>query len=67
MNFMIFRDGVRFCLAPADEWEDLSSKYRFKDARPKTIDVDMSLFNALHDSSVSNQIQSYLRELYNGN
>lgn len=67
MKFVIFRDGSRFRLAPADEWEDLSSKYKFKGANPKTVDMDMSLFNALQSSSVSNQIQSYLRELYDGN
>jgi len=67
MKFVIFHDDGRFKLAPADEWSELSSKYRFKGANPKTIDMDMSLFNALQDSSVSNQIQSYLRELYDGN
>lgn len=67
MKFVIYRDDGRFNLAPADEWSDLSSKYRFKGAEPKTIDMDMSLFNALQYSSISNQIQSYLRELYDGN
>lgn len=67
MKFVIFRDGPRFCLAESDEWIELSSKYKFKGADPKTIDMDMSMFNALQNSSISNQIQSYLRELYDGN
>lgn len=67
MKFVIYHDRGRLCLAAADEWMDLSSKYKFKDAKPKTVDMDMSLFNALQSSSISNQIQSYLRELYNGN
>ncbi len=66
MKFVIYRDKNRLCLAAADEWINLSSKYKFKDADPKTIDMDMSLFNALQSSSLSNQIQSYLRELYHG-
>lgn len=66
MKFVIYRDKSRLCLATADEWVDLSNKYNFRNADPKEIDMDMSLFNALQSSSLSNQIQSYLRELYHG-
>lgn len=67
MKFVIFRDQNRFKLATADEWADLEDKYRFKNAEPKRVDMNLSMFNALQSSSASGQIQSYLRELHNGN
>lgn len=67
MKFVIFRDEERLKLATADEWIDLQTNYKFKNAKPKQIDIDLALFNALQSSSASGQIQTFLRELYNGN
>lgn len=67
MKFVIFRDEGRFKLASADEWFDLESKYKFRGSDPKQIDMDLSMYNALQNSSVAGQIQSYLRELYDAN
>lgn len=67
MKFVIFRDDGKFKLADADEWFHLEEKYRFKDSGPRYIDMDLSMYDALQNSSVAGQIQSYLRELYNAN
>lgn len=67
MKFVIFRDEGRFKLANADEWLHLEEKYKFKGSDPKRIDMDLSMYNALQNSSASGQIQSYLRELYDAN
>lgn len=67
MKFVIFHDEGRFKLASADEWLYLEGKYKFKGKNPKSIDMDLSMYNALQNSSAAGQIQSYLRELYDAN
>ena len=67
MKFVIFRDESKFKLASADEWSYLEERYKFKDSGPRYMDMDLSMYNALQNSSVAGQIQSYLRELYDAN
>lgn len=67
MKFVIFQDEKTLKLATAEEWSSLQERYKFKGADPRYIDIDLSLFNALQTSSASGQIQTFLRELYNGN
>lgn len=67
MKFVIFHDEGRFKLATADEWFHLEERYKFKGSSPRQVDMDLSMYNALQNSSAVGQIQSYLRELYNAN
>lgn len=66
MEYVIYLDQGYFKLASIDEWIQLSTRYRLKHADPKVVDVDLSLFNAMQ-GSISQQAQSFLKELHNGN
>ncbi len=66
MKTVIYLDEGYFKLADIDEWIGLMNRYDNRKWKGKTIDLDLSLFNALQHS-FSRQTQSFLRELYDAN